>query len=101
MDIYTAAVLAEQQTPRPNPTEEWSKLMEELSETSCAAYRNIVREDPRFVPYFRTTTPEVELSSMNIGSRTAKRKVSGGVESLQAFLGFLHGRKHVSIFRFD
>ena len=84
LDIYTAAVLAEQHTRRPTPTKEWRNLMEQLSRTSCEAYRRIVREDPRFVPYFRSATPELELSRLNIGSRPAKRKASGGVESLRA-----------------
>jgi hypothetical protein len=47
-------------------------------------YRKIVREDERFVPYFRAATPELELTNLNIGSRPAKRKVGGGVESLRA-----------------
>lgn len=58
--------------------------MSKLSDLSCAAYRKIVREDLRFVPYFRSATPELELSNLNIGSRPAKRKASGGVESLRA-----------------
>lgn len=84
LDIYTAAVCAEQHTPRPTPTKEWRTLMNRLSDISCDAYRSIVREDPRFVPYFRSATPELELSTLNIGSRPAKRKASGGVESLRA-----------------
>lgn len=84
LDIYTAAVCAEQFTQRPTPTPEWRKMMHRLSETSCDAYRKIVRGDERFVPYFRAATPELELSELNIGSRPAKRKASGGVESLRA-----------------
>uniref|UniRef100_A0A7S2LJW1 Phosphoenolpyruvate carboxylase n=1 Tax=Leptocylindrus danicus TaxID=163516 RepID=A0A7S2LJW1_9STRA len=84
MDIYPAAVLAEKQTKRPVPSAEWRELMHKLSEKSCAAYRKIVRGDERFVPYFRSATPELELSELKIGSRPAKRKASGGVESLRA-----------------
>eukprot|EP00578_Thalassiosira_sp_NH16_P026819 CAMPEP_0181095118 /NCGR_PEP_ID=MMETSP1071-20121207/10353_1 /TAXON_ID=35127 /ORGANISM="Thalassiosira sp., Strain NH16" /LENGTH=1026 /DNA_ID=CAMNT_0023177487 /DNA_START=142 /DNA_END=3222 /DNA_ORIENTATION=+ len=84
LDLYTAAVLAEQHTDRPLPTKEWKDMMDKLSEISCDAYRRIVREDERFVPYFRAATPEMELSNLNIGSRPAKRKASGGVESLRA-----------------
>jgi len=85
LDIYTAAVLAEQHTPRQLPTKEYRDVMDRLSEISCAAYRRVVREDERFVPYFRTATPELELASLlNIGSRPAKRKPTGGVESLRA-----------------
>lgn len=84
LDIYTAAVLAEQHTHRPLPTKDWKDMMDKLSDISCDAYRKIVRGDERFVPYFRAATPELELSNLNIGSRPAKRKASGGVESLRA-----------------
>lgn len=43
-----------------------------------------MRRDERFVPYFRTATPELELGSLNIGSRPAKRRPTGGVETLRA-----------------
>eukprot|EP00986_Skeletonema_menzelii_P003735 scaffold1185_cov143-Skeletonema_menzelii.AAC.29 len=84
LDIYTAAVLAEQHTDRPLPNQKWKDVMDKLSAISCDAYRKIVRGDERFVPYFRAATPELELSKLNIGSRPAKRKASGGVESLRA-----------------
>ena len=84
LDIYTAAVLAEQHTDRPLPSQEWKDVMDKLSDISCDAYRKIVRGDDRFVPYFRAATPELELSKLNIGSRPAKRKATGGVESLRA-----------------
>ena len=84
MDIYTAAVLAEKLTEHVRPTDDWRKLMKTISDVSCDAYRKIVSEDERFVPYFRSATPELELSNLNIGSRPAKRKPTGGVESLRA-----------------
>jgi len=84
LDIYTAAVCAEKHTKRPTPTQEWREMMNKLSEISCKAYRNIVSGDDRFVPYFRSATPEIELSALNIGSRPAKRKATGGVGSLRA-----------------
>lgn len=84
LDIYTAAVCAERHTERVKPRKEWIKMMDTISEISCDAYRNIVRYDDRFVPYFRSATPELELSELNIGSRPAKRKADGGVESLRA-----------------
>ena len=41
-------------------------------------------EHPDFVPYFRGVTPEPELGELNIGSRPARRRGGGGVESLRA-----------------
>ena len=84
MDIYTAAVLAEKLTDKPPPLDNWREMMKSLSDMSCEAYRNVVRHDERFVPYFRAATPNQELASLNIGSRPAKRKATGGVESLRA-----------------
>jgi len=84
LDIYTAAVLSEQHEVRTTPNPEWREMMGRLSDVSCDAYRAIVRGDERFVPYFRSATPELELSGLKIGSRPAKRKATGGVESLRA-----------------
>ena len=84
LDIYTAAVLREKFTDHVEPTDEWVKQMERISESSCTSYRNLVREEPRFVPYFRQATPELELGTLNIGSRPAKRNPKGGIESLRA-----------------
>ncbi|KAG7369641.1 phosphoenolpyruvate carboxylase [Nitzschia inconspicua] len=84
MDIYTAAVLAEKLTEHVRPTDEWRNMMKTLSDISCEAYRRVIRGDERFVPYFRSATPELEFANLNIGSRPAKRNPKGGVESLRA-----------------
>jgi phosphoenolpyruvate carboxylase len=84
LDLMTTGVLAEKYEERPIPTSEWRDTMSRLSDVSCKAYRQVVREEPRFVPYFRTATPELELSGLNVGSRPAKRNPKGGVESLRA-----------------
>lgn len=86
LDIYTAALCAEKHTKRARPTSEYRDLMNKLSDVSCDAYRQIVFEDERFVPYFRSATPELELANLNIGSRPAKRNPTGGVESLRAIV---------------
>ena len=84
LDILTAGVLCERFEHRPQPKREWLEMMKDLSELSCDAYRAIVVKESRFVPYFRTATPEVELGGLNVGSRPAKRNPKGGVESLRA-----------------
>uniref|UniRef100_A0A7S4JAQ3 phosphoenolpyruvate carboxylase n=1 Tax=Odontella aurita TaxID=265563 RepID=A0A7S4JAQ3_9STRA len=85
LDIYTAAVLREAFTKHVEPTDSWRQQMQRISDVSCEAYRQLVREEPRFVPYFRQATPELELGQLlNIGSRPAKRNPKGGIESLRA-----------------
>lgn len=84
LDLFTAGVLAERFIPRPAVKGDWYEMMHRLAESSCAVYRHVVREEPRFVPYFRTATPELELAGLNVGSRPAKRNPKGGVDSLRA-----------------
>lgn len=82
--LYTGAILEANLLPPPEPHKEWRALMEELSAVSCNMYRGYVRENPDFVPYFRSATPELELGKLPLGSRPAKRRPSGSVESLRA-----------------
>ncbi len=58
LNTYTAALLYEQFIPTSSrePTETHRELLDELSEVSCAAYRKVVREEPSFIPYFRTAS---------------------------------------------
>ncbi|GBG34623.1 Phosphoenolpyruvate carboxylase [Hondaea fermentalgiana] len=84
LDIYTAAVLREKHYKHVQPSAEWRSTMDAISDTSCDRYRKMVREEPTFVPYFRTVTPELELGALNVGSRPSKRNPKGGVESLRA-----------------
>ncbi|TMN46725.1 phosphoenolpyruvate carboxylase, partial [Pseudoalteromonas piscicida] len=58
--------------------------MAKISDASCQHYRATVRENPEFVPYFRSATPEQELGKLPLGSRPSKRNPNGGVESLRA-----------------
>jgi phosphoenolpyruvate carboxylase len=58
--------------------------MDEMADTAKRGYRTLVRDSPDFVPYFRAVTPEQELGRLKIGSRPARRKSGGGVESLRA-----------------
>ncbi len=84
LDLYASAVLEANLLPPPNPKQDWRAIMDELSQVSCDIYRQVVRGNENFVPYFRAATPEQELSRLPLGSRPAKRNPKGGVESLRA-----------------
>jgi len=84
LNIYAGAVLESNLLPPPEPKSEWRDVMELISADSCEHYRQVVRHDENFVPYFRMATPEQELSKLPLGSRPAKRNPNGGVESLRA-----------------
>lgn len=82
--IYLSAVLEATLLPPKAPEKSWREIMETMAKTSVQSYRSVVREDPQFVPYFRSVTPEQELGKLALGSRPARRKASGGIESLRA-----------------
>lgn len=82
--LYTVAICRANLRTPPAPKDSWREVMDELAENSCRAYREIVREEPEFVPYFRHATPEQELAKLPLGSRPARRKGGGGIESLRA-----------------
>ncbi|ELR63951.1 Phosphoenolpyruvate carboxylase [Photobacterium marinum] len=84
LNLYASAILEANLLPPPAPKQSWRELMDVLSEVSCEAYRNVVRGNEEFVPYFRAATPELELGKLPLGSRPAKRNPKGGVESLRA-----------------
>lgn len=93
LSLYTGAILEANLMPPPEPKPEWRNIMNQLSADSCAMYRGYVRENKDFVPYFRSATPEQELGKLPLGSRPAKRRPTGGVESLRAIPWILPGRK--------
>ena len=84
LTLYTTAVVEATLAPPIAPEPEWREAMDWLTERSLNSYRSVVRENPDFVPYFRQATPEQALGKLALGSRPAKRKPSGGVESLRA-----------------
>ncbi|MFR9166105.1 MAG: phosphoenolpyruvate carboxylase [Dysgonomonas sp.] len=84
LSLYVDAIMEANLLPPPAPKDEWRKLMDELSDISCEKYQSLVRHNPDFIPYFYQATPEAELAKLPLGSRPAKRKQTGGVESLRA-----------------
>lgn len=84
LERYTAATLEHGMHPPTSPKPEWRALMDEMAVITTKEYRSVVLQEPRFVEYFRSATPELEYGRMNIGSRPAKRKPGGGIETLRA-----------------
>ncbi len=84
LQVYLSAVLQASEIPPPQPEPQWRDILDQLSAIGVSSYRSIVREHPDFVSYFRNVTPEQELGKLALGSRPAKRKATGGVESLRA-----------------
>ena len=82
--LYTSATLEATLLEPPVPKQAWRKTMDQLAADSLAVYREVVRDEPDFVPYFRAVTPEQELTKLPLGSRPAKRRADGGIESLRA-----------------
>ncbi|HEY7886296.1 MAG TPA: phosphoenolpyruvate carboxylase, partial [Cellvibrionaceae bacterium] len=84
LSTYVIATLRATLAPHEAPQQEWRDLIERMSQESLEGYRRVVRGHPHFVEYFRSLTPEQELGLLALGSRPAKRKATGGIESLRA-----------------
>ena len=84
LKVYVSAVLEANLLPPEAPLPQWRATMETLAASGVASYRAMVRETPDFVRYFRAATPEQELGKLALGSRPARRKSGGGIETLRA-----------------
>ncbi len=84
LKIYAAAVLEANLLPSQPPQPDWRERMSELAAAGVASYRAMVKDTPDFVRYFRSATPESELGKLALGSRPARRKAGGGIETLRA-----------------
>jgi phosphoenolpyruvate carboxylase len=84
LEVYTTATLEAAVAPQPSPKPEWRACMDTVAARARTTYRSVVYEEPRFIPYFRSATPEPELTQVSIGSRPARRTPGKGVESLRA-----------------
>ncbi|MBU2976656.1 phosphoenolpyruvate carboxylase [Alteromonas sp. C1M14] len=84
LGIYASAIIEAMLFPPPEPKPEWRDLITKMAAAGRDNYRQTVRHDKDFVPYFRVATPEQELGKLPLGSRPSKRKPSGGIESLRA-----------------
>jgi len=84
LEIYTGGTLEAWLAPSPSPSGHWRECMERLSNDACSTYRRNVAENPSFLDYFHTSTPQAELTEVNIGSRPARRQSGEGLEGLRA-----------------
>jgi phosphoenolpyruvate carboxylase len=84
LEMYFTATVSATVTQPPAPAPEWRPVLDRVAGIARAEYRQVVYEDPSFIDYFRTATPEVELGRVPIGSRPPRRGTDGGVDSLRA-----------------
>jgi phosphoenolpyruvate carboxylase len=83
---YAIQVLEHTITPPALPTPNQRTRMQALADASARAFQQTVyqSEDAKFSKYFHVATPTAALAAMNLGSRPAKRKAAGGIETLRA-----------------
>lgn len=83
--VSSAVVMASLLSPAaPARAAEWEKVMTALSDTACTVYQDFVRGSADFMEYYTQSTPIREVSSLNIGSRPARRKDAGDIKDLRA-----------------
>lgn len=84
LEVYIGSVLEATLTPPPVPQQNWRDQIATLATKSLQEFHRIIRHHPDFIDYFRQATPEHELGNLKIGSRPARRKAGGGIETLRA-----------------
>ncbi|MCB1645294.1 MAG: phosphoenolpyruvate carboxylase, partial [Pseudomonadales bacterium] len=73
LDLMLSAAIEATLLPPPRPRENWRLLMDRMAETARDSYRDLIRNDERFLPYFDQGTPERELARLALGSRPSRR----------------------------
>ena len=82
--LISAAMLSNFPAVEHRDRPSWWGVMQQLSVSACATYRELVYETPGFVEFFRSATPIAEIAGLNIGSRPASRKPSQSIADLRA-----------------
>jgi phosphoenolpyruvate carboxylase len=67
---------------QPDPA--WLSILDKLAPAACRHYRDLIYDDPDFLPYFRQATPIEEIVQLKIGSRPSKRGKSTSLDQLRA-----------------
>ncbi|HEX8174119.1 MAG TPA: phosphoenolpyruvate carboxylase [Pyrinomonadaceae bacterium] len=62
----------------------WASVVEELSRSAFAFYRERIAESPDVLTYFEEATPVRELEHARLGSRPSRRGQTRGLEDLRA-----------------
>jgi phosphoenolpyruvate carboxylase len=83
LEVYLTATLEATLRPPAAAPAPWRCLMADLAQRSMSAYQAVLQR-PEFTAFFRASTPEPELSLVNVGSRPARRNADGGLSSLRA-----------------
>ncbi len=85
LEVLVAATLhASLLPPNRGVPAEFLGVMETLSATAFAAYRDLVYDTPGFEQFFWESTVIAEIAHLNIGSRPASRKKSTAIDDLRA-----------------
>jgi phosphoenolpyruvate carboxylase len=84
LEIYTGGTLESWLAPSAHAPAPWRECMERMSDDACSTYRRVVFDNPSFLDYFHTSTPQAELTEVNIGSRPARRQSGEGLDGLRA-----------------
>lgn len=93
LTLYTTAVIEATLAPPPEPEPEWRATMDWLTERSLKSYRDVVRENPDFVPYFRQVTPEQALGKLAWAVGRPDARPPAALRACVLFPGSLPGRK--------
>tara|TARA_E500000331_G_scaffold238282_1_gene228627 strand:+ start:1923 stop:4529 length:2607 start_codon:yes stop_codon:yes gene_type:complete len=85
MDLVLSAAIEANLIPSPKPRDNWRNLMDRLTTVAMQDYRNTVKDESDFADYFRSSTPEQELSLLALGSRPTRRNTnSNAISDLRA-----------------
>uniref|UniRef100_A0A7S4B362 phosphoenolpyruvate carboxylase n=1 Tax=Chrysotila carterae TaxID=13221 RepID=A0A7S4B362_CHRCT len=86
LQSFTGLILEHSLAPPPLPTPAQRELMQSLADQSAKCFQQIIYHSAggAFAKYFHQASPSGELGTLNLGSRPAKRKAQGGIETLRA-----------------